>query len=130
MHHAAEDAAEHDPEQGGGAVQHPHHGSENGAQPCDVQQLNQEDAPARHDHVIHAVRVRHGRCPAFRVRLENPLQHAAVRKIAGRQDQHSQNEVAVTVHVEKEDSRAEITRGRPRVKRNFSIAFWQDVIDL
>lgn len=104
VRHSAQNAAENDPQKRGRPVQHAHDGAENGPQPCNVQQLDEKNAPARHDHIIHAVRTGHGGSLPGGVRTENPFQHPPVSEITGRQDQYPQNEIAVTVHVGKRAS--------------------------
>ena len=104
VRHSAQNAAENDPQECGRAIQHAHDGAENRPQPCNVQQLDEKNAPARHDHIIHAVRTGHGGSLPGGVRPENPFQHPSVSEITGRQGQYPQNEIAVTVHVGKRAS--------------------------
>ena len=62
-----EDAAEDDPEKRGGAELGSHNGATDGTNACNVQELDEEDAPRLHGNVVHAVSHRYGRGDAVGV---------------------------------------------------------------
>ena len=68
-----EDAAEDDPDQRHRAVERAQNRTVDRPEPGDVQQLDEEDLPGRHNHVIHTIRHGHsGRLPQ-RIDAEGPV---------------------------------------------------------
>ena len=55
MNRTHKDAAEDDPQVGGGTEENTHYGAEDGTRACNIQELNEIDAPRRHRDVVHAV---------------------------------------------------------------------------
>ena len=81
---AGEDGAEGDPQEDAGAPQGAGQCAEDGAQAGDIQQLDQEQLPLGHDHVVHpVVDADGGGLPV--IRAEGAVNHFAVDKVAGNQ---------------------------------------------
>ena len=81
MHAAYENASQRDPEKGDGPVGGAQHGSEDGSQPGDVEQLDQKNLPAGQRHVVHPVVAGLRRHRMRGVHIAEPLQVAAVGEI-------------------------------------------------
>ena len=84
MNAAGEDGAEGNPQEHAGPPQGAGQRAEDGAQSGDVQQLDQEQLPLGHDHVVHpVVDADGGGLPV--IRAEGAVNHFAVDKVAGNQ---------------------------------------------
>ena len=81
MHRTGEDAAEHDPEIGGGTELGAHNGAEDGTRPRNVEELDHENLPTGHLDVVDAVRPADGRRRTGRVGAEDLLGETSVEKI-------------------------------------------------
>ena len=64
-------------------------GAENPAEPRNVEQLDQENAPPRQGHIIHAVIKAAARRPGRRVDADEPFQIASIREICGHQQRQA-----------------------------------------
>ena len=82
---AHEDASEGDPQKRHGAVGGTEHRTEDRAEACDIQQLDQENAPTRQGHVIHTVIKSFTGSFGRRINIDEPFQIASVGKIGGNQ---------------------------------------------
>ncbi len=83
MYRTGEDAAKDDPEHGDRAVEGTQDRAEDGADACDVEQLNQIDFLVRHRDIVHPVS--HGDGGGFQLgfRAEYPFDEFAVYEVAG-----------------------------------------------
>ena len=89
MRRTHEDAAEGDPQKRHRPVGRTEHGAENRAEPRNVEQLDQENAPPRQGHVIHAVVKAAAGRPGRRVDADEPFQIASIREICGHQQRQA-----------------------------------------
>ena len=85
MNTAGENGTEGDPQEHAGAPHCAAHSTPDGAQACNVQQLDQENTPAGHDDVVNAVL--HGDCRRFAViRTEGLGYKSAIDEVSSDQD--------------------------------------------
>ena len=82
MHGSGEDGAQHNPQQGGGAVKRAHDGAEHRTDARDVQKLNQPQLPFGHGHEVHAVGMGDCRSGTLGLGAENLFHKAAVNEVA------------------------------------------------
>ena len=68
-----ENIAQHDPQERGCAELRAHDGTDDGTDACDVQELNQENPPGLHRHIVDAVSHGGGWGGALRVYAEDLL---------------------------------------------------------
>ena len=91
MHTAAQDGTKDDPQVHDRAPACAGQSAEDGAQTCDVQQLDEENTPGLHGHVVHAVRMDYsGRLAVIDVK--NLLNELAVEEETDDQDSQGNQE--------------------------------------
>lgn len=83
MHRACEDAAEHDPDQCGRAVEGAENGAEDGSESRDVQELHHVDGFRIHFDIVDSVRETAGRGGLAGVDTKTGFDDLAVNEIAG-----------------------------------------------
>ena len=88
----SEDATQHDPKEGSCAELSAHDGTDDGTYTSNVQELNQEDTPRLHRHVVDTIGHSDGRGGALRVDAEDLLDKLSVYKIAENEDGQSDKE--------------------------------------
>ena len=77
-----ENAAEHNPKVGGRAEENAHDGTEDGTRACDVEELNEINAPRGHWNVINTVLQTVGRSLAFGFNTEHALYESSINQVA------------------------------------------------
>ena len=82
MHGPGENAAQYDPKECGGTELGSHDGSEDGACPRDVQELDHVDLPCRHGDEVHPVGLGDGGRRARRIGAEYPFDELSVQEVA------------------------------------------------
>ena len=81
MEGSDEDATQHDPQVGRRTELYTHDGSEDGARACNIQELNQENAPTRHWGVVNTIRLGIGWRLALGLYAENTLHQRSVEDV-------------------------------------------------
>ena len=92
MDGTSKDATQYNPKEGCCAELRAHDSTDDGSDACDVQELNQEDAPRFHRHIVDTVGHSDGRSGALRVDAEDLLDKLSVYKIAENEDGQSDKE--------------------------------------
>ena len=93
MHRAAENAAEDDPEQGGRPVQRPKDGANHGAEPGDVQKLDEKNLVAGQFDIVHAVAPGFDRRGAPEIGSEHFFHECAVHEVPAEQQREAAPEI-------------------------------------
>ena len=93
MHRAAENAAEHDPEQGGRPVQRPKDGADHRAEPGDVQKLDEKNLVAGQFNVVHAVAPAFDRRETPEISSEHFFHECAVHEVPAEQQREAAPEI-------------------------------------
>ena len=81
MDGTGKDAAEDYPEEGGGAELGTHDGTADGTDACDVEKLDEVDAPGFHGYVVHAVGVGDSRSGTVGVDFDNAFDYLGIYQI-------------------------------------------------
>ena len=96
MDAAGKDGTEGDPQENTGTPQSAAHSTPDGAETGNVQKLNQENTPSRHDHIVNAVLHGYrGRLPV--IRAEGLGYKSAIDKVSGNEKRQTYEETYHTL---------------------------------